>query len=424
MDYQQSLDYLYGLQRFGIKLGLANIHELLARLGHPEKSLRIVHVAGTNGKGSVSAAVAQMLQTAGYRTGLYTSPHLHSFTERIRINGAPIDKRDQVALIRELREQAEGLPITFFEFITAMALLHFKRKGVAYAVLEVGMGGRLDATNAVSPALSVITPICCDHAEYLGPDLAAIAAEKAGIIKPGVPVVIASQQPSAQRVLLDRARKLGAPVYLWDRDFRIAVQGETFDFAMSELTLRGLHPGLAGGHQRENLAVALAAAAVLRRQGSALPESALRAGVEQVRWPGRLEWWGDRREVLLDGAHNRGGAEVLACYLRDLGVRVRWVCGIKGQRRPEDILGPLLPYTVQLYATLPPVDQGVEPVKLVQTAGQHGIPGVAFDSVREALSAALCDRKAKEVVLVAGSLFVVAAGREYLMDRGGNCEIQ
>lgn len=418
MDYRQSLAYLYGLQRFGIKLGLANIRTLLARLGHPERALRIVHVAGTNGKGSVSAAIALMLQRAGYRTGLYTSPHLHSFTERIRVDGEPVGEAEMVALTDEIHAVVDTVPVTFFEFTTAMALLHFQRRQVEFAVLEVGMGGRLDATNAVTPEVSVITPICCDHAEHLGVDLAAIAGEKAGIIKPGVPVVIASQQPEVEAVLLARAAQQAAPAYLYGRDFRMVHHEQGFDFLAPDLALEGLHPGLAGAHQRENLAVALAAATLLKTRGVPLSDAALRSGVEQVRWPGRLEWWRDRREILLDGAHNSGGAEVLAGYLAELGgLKVRWVCGLKKPRRPEDILGPLLPHTVRLYATLPPVDQGVEPDKLVQTAQRSGVPGAAYATAGEAMQAALAERAEGEIVLVAGSLFLVAAAREYLMDR-------
>jgi dihydrofolate synthase/folylpolyglutamate synthase len=418
MNYQQSLAYLFGLQRFGIKLGLANIQTLLTRLDNPERAMRIVHVAGTNGKGSVSAATALILQSAGYRTGLYTSPHLHSFTERIRIDGEPVSEAEMVALVDEIRAVVGSVPVTFFEFTTAMALLYFKRRNVEFAVLEVGMGGRLDATNAVLPDVSVITPICYDHAEHLGADLATIAGEKAGIIKPGIPVVIASQQPEAERVLLARAKEQHAPVSLWGRDFQIMDHAQSFDFLSSSLTLRDLSPGLAGSHQRENLAVALEVAALLRSRGVALSEQALRHGVENVHWPGRLEWWGGLRQVLLDGAHNRGGAQALARYLVSIGCgKVRWVVGIKGQRCPDDILAPLLPHASCLYATLPPVDQGVEPDKLVQTARQSGVPAEVYPSPAEAMATALADRREGEVVLVAGSLFLVAAVRDYLMDR-------
>jgi dihydrofolate synthase/folylpolyglutamate synthase len=418
MDYRRSLDYLYGLQRFGIKLGLHNIRTLLERLGHPESDLRIVHVGGTNGKGSVSAATALMLQTAGYRTGMYTSPHLHDFTERVQVDGRPITPRQVADLVEEIRAAAGSLPVTFFEFTTALALLYFQRQQVQYAVLEVGMGGRLDATNAVLPQVTIITPICCDHAEFLGPDLAAIAGEKAGILKAGVPVVIGPQNPAAQTVLMQQAEHRKAPVWLLRRDFQMIRHGERFDFIAPGCRLIGLRPGLAGDHQFDNMAMALAAAAVLRRAGTVLPDKALRTGVEQVRWPGRLEWWQGKRHILLDGAHNEGGARVLADYLRGCRCgRVHWVAAVKGPRRPQDILDPLLPFCARLYAALPPVDSGVPAKELVRLAQAPGVPADGYGSPAEAVEAALQNRAPGDVILVAGSLFLVAAAREYLMNR-------
>jgi dihydrofolate synthase/folylpolyglutamate synthase len=418
MDYPQSLAYLYSLQRFGIKLGLYNIRTLLKRLGHPEGGLRIVHVGGTNGKGSVSAATALMLQAAGYRTGMYTSPHLHAFTERVRIDGRSIAPGELVDLVEEIRTAAGSLPVTFFEFTTALALLYFQRQQVQYAVLEVGMGGRLDATNAVLPQVTVITPICCDHAEFLGPDLAAIAGEKAGIIKPGVPVIIGPQDSAAQAVLLGQAARQKAPVRLWERDFRVVRHGDRFDFMAPGCRLAGLFPALAGDHQIGNMALALAAATALRSVGGVLPDEALRAGVERVRWPGRLEWWQGEQRILLDGAHNEGGARGLADYLahRRCG-RVHWVVAVKGPRQPREILTPLLPFCARLYGTLPPVDSGVPTEELVRLAREGNVPAEGYATPEEAVEAALKNRAPDDVILIAGSLYLVAAAREYLMNR-------
>jgi len=416
VDYRESLDYLYGLQRFGIKLGLENIRTLLARLGHPERAFGILHVGGTNGKGSVSAALAEILRQAGYRVGLYTSPHLHSFTERIRVDGAAVAESEVARLTGEIRELAAGVAATFFEFTTALALLHFRRSKVDFVVLEVGMGGRLDATNAVDPRLSVITPICRDHAEHLGQDLPAIASEKAGIIKPGVPLILGRQQPEALAVLLERARQLGAPVLLCGRDFAPRPAAEGFAYRGPGMALDGLRPGLAGAHQHDNLSLALAAAGVLASQGVRLPEAALRAGVEAVRWPGRLEWWGGGRSVLLDGAHNEGGARVLADYLATLdGVRVRWVVAVKGDKYPAEILSPLLPHAAALYCTVPAAEAAVAPEELRRLGEAAAVPGTLHPTPAAALAAALADRGEGEIVLVAGSLFLVAAAREYLM---------
>lgn len=418
MDYRESLAYLYGLQRFGIKLGLDNIRGLLQRLDHPERGYAIVHVGGSNGKGSVSAALARILQEAGLRVGLYTSPHLHSFTERIQVNGRPVAEGEAAALIDRLRSLSQGIPATFFEFTTAMALLFFKQRQVDVAVLEVGMGGRLDATNVVLPRVGVITPVCRDHAEHLGPDLAAIAAEKGGIIKAGTPMVIGRQDPVALAVLERQAEPLDAPVFLYGRDFSVTEAADRFDYAGLDLKLTGLRQGLPGKHQQQNMALALAAAELLRRQGWELPEPALRRGVELVRWPGRLEWWAGEREILLDGAHNEGGATVLADYLRSLTVTgIRWVVGAKAQKEIGGILNPLLPLVCALYATEPPVDTPLALDEIVRLADRAGIPARTYASPTAALAAALADRRPGEIVLVAGSLFLVAAAREFLLNQ-------
>lgn len=420
MDYQQSLDYLYGLQRFGIKLGLENVRALLERLGHPEAGFAIVHVGGSNGKGSVSACLAEILCQGGHRVGLYTSPHLHSFTERIRVDGVPISEPEIARLTEDLRARSEGIPATFFEFATALALQYFFEQKVDFVVLEVGMGGRLDATNAVTPVLAILTPICFDHGEHLGPDLATIAAEKGGIIKPGVPVVIGPQDPVALHVLLSQAKERRAPVLLYDRDYQVESSPRGFSFNAAGLQLQDVVPGLPGVHQHSNFATALVAAQELRRQGVALDEAALRKGVRQVRWPGRLEWWQGERSVLLDGAHNAGGARVLADYLDTVPAdAVRWVVGVKGDKRFEDILAPLLPRVTALYCTTPPVDGAVPPGDLAACGVAAGLPVRIFDQAGSALAAALADCREGEIVLVAGSLFLVAAAREYLMGQEG-----
>jgi dihydrofolate synthase / folylpolyglutamate synthase len=421
VDYRESLDFLYGLQRFGIKLGLENIQALLDNLDHPERSFGIVHVAGTNGKGSVCATLAQILTCAGIRTGLYTSPHLHSFTERIRIDGEAISEEDVASLSAAIRIRTTAIPSTFFEFTTALALEYFRRKEVKTAVLEVGMGGRLDATNAVIPQVTVITPVSRDHVAHLGESLREIASEKGGIIKKGVPVVIARQHPEVLKVLLTMAHELHAPVLLSGRDFSCeAGPGELFSYFGPEVHLRSLHPGLPGRHQHENISVALTAAGLLRRHDYEISEGAMRSGVGAVRWPGRLEWWGGVREILLDGAHNEGGARVLAEYLETLPVAgVRWVAGVKGDKLLDEILGPLLPRVSALYATRPPVESTTPPDDLVRAAHGAGIPAASYPDPEAALTAALEARRPGEIVLVAGSLFLVAAAREYLLRTQG-----
>lgn len=415
MDFRESLDYLYGLQQFGIKLGLDNIRSLLARLGHPEARFPVVHVAGTNGKGSVCATLAAILQSAGYRVGLYTSPHLHTFGERIRVNGESLSEVRTVALTTAIREHSAGLHPTFFEFTTAMALQHFAECNIDIAVLEVGMGGRLDATNAVTPVLSIITPVSLDHVEHLGPDLAAIAREKGGIIKPRVPLLLARQETAAQDVLLELATKQEAPVLQAGRDFELRGSAGPGDFNAPGLNLSGIAPVLAGAHQRDNLALALAAVGALRQQGFVIEEEAIRRGVERVRWPGRMESWRNG-SVLLDGAHNAAGAQALADHLRATGKHsLRWVVGIKADKHVDSLMAPLLPLCRELYCTAPAGVAALAPQRLVEMAVAAGVPARVCPDVKAALAAAFAECLPGETVLVAGSLFLVAEARAALL---------
>ncbi|MDO3379115.1 bifunctional folylpolyglutamate synthase/dihydrofolate synthase [Geoalkalibacter halelectricus] len=415
MPFRETLDYLYGLQRFGIKLGLTNTQHLLARLDHPERCCPVIHVAGTNGKGSVCAGLARVLGEAGLRVGLYTSPHLHCFTERIRINERCIDEAEVVRLTDELRTCAEDLPLTFFEFTTAMALQYFRSRQVDCMVLETGMGGRLDATNVVLPRVSVITPVSEDHAEHLGADLAAIAGEKAGIIKPRIPLVLGRQQPEALGVLKQRARELDAPVREAGVDFHPVHHPECFDFVGRNVQLEGLRPTLAGAHQRDNLAVVLAVAEQLREQGWDLPDHALRRGVESLTWPGRLERWPSNPPVLLDGAHNAAGAAALAAYLSGQGLaNLPWVVGLSGTRRPEQIFLPWLPLMGMAYVAEPGVDKAVPAEAAAAYLRSQGRAVRVCTSPTAALAQALHDCPDAPLVVAAGSLYLIAEVRAWL----------
>ncbi|MHB8707418.1 MAG: bifunctional folylpolyglutamate synthase/dihydrofolate synthase [Desulfuromonadales bacterium] len=415
MTPDESLAYLYGLQRFGIKLGLQNVRELLRRLGNPQEGLRCVHVAGTNGKGSVSVFLAGMLRHAGYRVGLYTSPHLHEFTERIRIDGEPLDRSELPRLVRRVKVASEGIPATFFEATTALALLAFREAAVEMAVLETGMGGRLDATNVVTPVLALITPVSLDHQEHLGGTLAAIAAEKAGIIKPGVPVVSGVQAPEAGTVIAAAAAACGAPCWQAGRDFFWGGDHAAMWFRMQELELTGLHCALPGIHQLANYAQALAGAVLLRQAGLPVADAAMRRAGSTARWPGRLEWWGNPPVVLLDGAHNAAGAATLARYLADEVRRpVRLVVGLSGQRFPAEVLAPLADALCAVYAAPVPEGVVVPPESIVNWAQEYQLPARAFSSAAEAFAAALTAREAGDVVVVAGSLYLVAAVRGLL----------
>jgi dihydrofolate synthase/folylpolyglutamate synthase len=414
-NYQETLDFLYSLQFFGIKLGLDNTRELLARVGNPQRALKVIHLAGTNGKGSTAAALASVFQHAGIRAGLYTSPHLHNFSERIRIDTLPISEVEIVALARELRPHAEELRATFFEVTTVMALLHFQRSGALWAIMETGMGGRLDATNLVDPELCLLTPIALDHTQRLGESLEQIAAEKAGILKPGVAAISALQDDAVCELLRRIAAEQGLPLYEAQRDY-------AWEFGAKGLSLHGwgqdveaIQPGLEGQHQAQNLALAVAAIFLLNAQGKLeIGPGAITAGLEQVRWPGRLEWLPQR--VLVDGAHNPAGAQTLACYLREQGLeRVHLVVGCKEDKQWRELLKALFPHVAALYAVSPPVDKAIEPQLMVALAAESAIPAQAYATPAQAVDAALERRGVDEIVVVAGSLFLVAAVREHLL---------
>ncbi len=416
MTGRKSLDYLYGLQTFGIKLGLNNIRTLHTRLGSPSDQYRTVLIAGTNGKGSTASTLAEILRQGGVKTGLYTSPHLHCFTERIRIDGTPVEFDILEPLIDELRQIGSDLPLTFFEFTTALALEIFRRNRVEVAILEVGMGGCLDATNVVSPSLCVVTPIAFDHQAYLGSSLEAIAGEKAGIMRNGVPVVLSKQQPESLTALREAAKKCGAEPVVAGVDFTYSSDGHRMDYRGLDCSLDDLRPALAGAHQQANMAVALAASEILRRQGVALQDDHLADGIASVFWPGRLEWSGSDPKVLLDGAHNGAGATALAEYLADSGYRrVHWLVGMKKDKSILDIIQPLLGFAVALYCVEPPIEEALPVTELVRLASDAGVSSiVSCATVEEGVAAARNACSADEIVLVAGSLFLVAAVRELL----------
>jgi dihydrofolate synthase/folylpolyglutamate synthase len=341
VTYQEALAWLFGTQLFGIKLGLDNIQRLLDALDVPSPNQRVIHVAGTNGKGSVCAMLDSILRAEGYRSGLFTSPHLVTFRERIKVNGAMIEEADVAAgltSIRELIADWDPHP-TFFEIATALALHHFKTERCEFVVLETGMGGRLDATNAVTPVVSVITPIDYDHQKWLGNTLGEIAAEKAGIIKPRIPVVSAPQAGAAETVIRDRARECAAPLRFVSSNYE-----------RSTLSLSGLH-------QKQNAALALAA---LRAAQIEISERAIVTGLTNVNWPARFQRWNER--IIIDGAHNPAGARVLATSWR----------GVFGDETAVLILGVMRDKNVaEIYRELSAI---VESVVLPRFRGERVLP--------------------------------------------------
>ncbi len=413
MDFQSSLDYLYGLQRFGVKLGLDNMRTLAARLPLLRGALPCIHVAGTNGKGSVSITLSEILRQSGLRVGLYTSPHLHCFTERIQIDGVPIDRQDVASLAAAIRAAAGDIPMTFFEATTAMALLAFKTRQVDIAVIETGLGGRLDATNIVEPQLCLITPVSFDHQEHLGETLVQIAAEKAGIIKCGVPVVVGKQTPDVAEVLLAAAAGRGAAVQLAERDYYWRGDHENLLFESGRVQIEGLCCALPGKYQLDNLAQAIAGALQLRAQGVEIPDDAIRAACREVAWPGRLEWQGHARQVLFDVSHNQAGINCLADYLAEQHLcGIHLVAGMSGRRVPAEVLMPLVKFASAVYAVPVSCETSVPTAQIVGWAEEHGLPALEYATADGGFAAALENAGHQATVVVCGSLYLVAELRK------------
>ncbi|MEP6960144.1 MAG: folylpolyglutamate synthase/dihydrofolate synthase family protein [Nitrospirota bacterium] len=343
MIYSTAVAYLYRLQKHGIKLGLATMTALMVQLGMPQTRYRTLHIAGTNGKGSTAAMAAAVLQAAGYRVGLYTSPHLVEFRERIRVNGEMIAESQVAQLTEQLQALCQpDLSPTFFEYTTAMAFQHFADSGVDVAVLEVGLGGRFDATNVVTPMACAVTTISLDHQEYLGTTLSSIAFEKAGIIKPEVPVVVGRLDDEAWGTIEQVARERQAPVFRLNEDFR--TEGETpqqFSYRGLDRQYDGLTCALEGRHQLDNAACALALLGAAAPQGITVAAEAVRAGLRAVNWAGRLEVVDRRPTILLDGAHNPAAVKALADYLTcsDRSFRSHPIVLVLGMMRDKDHRG-------------------------------------------------------------------------------------
>ncbi len=406
----------------GMKFGLERVEAVLEGLGHPERRLRALHVAGTNGKGSTCAFASAALHAAGHRVGLYTSPHLVRVNERIRVGGEEIDDTVFGQRILEVLERspAAATTLTYFEFGTVVAFWHFAQEAVDVAVVETGLGGRLDATNACQPLVTAITSISFDHMEYLGTTLGAIAGEKAGILKPGVPAVLSRQEPEALAALVARAGEVGAPVLLEGRDFDLEPQPDgRFRWRGPGGGQEGLTLGLRGPHQRQNAAVALAALERLSQRGVAVPPEAARVGLETARWPGRLEELAGQPPVLLDGAHNPAGVEVLLASLRALypGRRVHCVFGVVADKDRGPMMRALLPACASVHLTPLETPRSLAPERYLDEVRALCTSVWAYGSLEEALRGATSQAAPGDVLLCTGSLFLVGAVRARL---GGN----
>ncbi|MFO7688031.1 MAG: folylpolyglutamate synthase/dihydrofolate synthase family protein [Desulfobacterales bacterium] len=417
-SYRNCLNEMYALRRFGIKLGLDVIRRLLTGLGNPQEHFNSIHVAGTNGKGSVAATLASILTARGFRTGLYTSPHLVRFNERIVVDRQTITDDNVLANYQAVKTAAKGdREPTFFECATAMAFREFKRRRVEWALIETGMGGRLDATNIIHPALSIITNVSLEHREYLGRTISRIAGEKAGIIKTGVPVVTAVRQRTAIAVVETVAAQHSAPLFRLGKDFRVRHGAkDTIAYDGLKVRWRGLKMALRGGHQLENTALALAACEVLTPVIGAMDPECLQRGLSETRWPGRLEQVLDRPLTLLDGAHNLIAARALGRYLKTglAGRAITLVIGILDDKPYREILAALVPHCRRVILTRPKTHRALPPELLIPVARTLTTDLKMIPDVAEAVSYAIESAAPDDVVCVAGSLYVVGEAKAAL----------
>ena len=445
--YQQTLDYLYSYVDYSLtrqlryspeKFNLERMVKLMQLMGDPHKKYPVVHIAGTKGKGSTAAMVASILRKAGYRTGFYTSPHLQDFTERIQVDGAPISREQLIAAVDQIRSHLAKIPeITTFEITTAIAFKDFYDKQVDVAVVEVGLGGRLDATNVVDPLVSVITSLSFDHMNVLGDSIAQIAAEKGGIIKPDKPVVLAPQWKEAREVIEQIAEERNAPLTIIGRDYFFgehsrSLDGQTF-FLWSkdeqELVNEYISSGgrtdwepehfsipLLGMHQVENAATAYATIQVLRDSGFSISREAILSGFAQVDWPGRFEILQKSPLIIIDSAHNQDSALRLRLAMDDYlnGKPIILLFGSSEDKDVRGMFSHLLPRVRTLVATRSTHPRAMEPKLLVELANQFGKHAIETQSIEEGLAEAIKQAGKDAAIMVTGSIFVAAGVRELM----------
>jgi dihydrofolate synthase / folylpolyglutamate synthase len=407
---------MYGFRRFGIKLGLSTIKRILAGLGNPQDTFACIHVAGTNGKGSVASSLASILHRNGYKTGLYTSPHLVRFNERIQVNNRPVTNEKVVTSYSAVKDAHFGKrDPTFFEFTTAMALLEFADQKVDWAVIETGMGGRLDATNIINPALSIITNISLEHRAYLGNTLAQIAGEKAGIIKKHTPLVTGVRQKKAFAEIKRIAAGKEAPLFRLGTDFKVRRnQGQTFSYYGIRNVWHNLQTALPGSYQVDNAALVLAACELIGKNNATITRNNIQEGLSKNHWPGRLEIVSNNPFIILDGAHNLAAARNLAKFLSTnlAGKAITLVVGILDDKPYKAMLKSLLTPVHRVILTRAKIDRALEPERLYDVAQNLNADAVIIPDVEQAIKKAVETTPRHGAICIAGSLYVVGEAKE------------
>jgi dihydrofolate synthase/folylpolyglutamate synthase len=407
---QDTLEYLDGLNSANIRLGLGPVSRLLDRLNNPHKTYGSVLIGGTNGKGSIAAMVASVLEKGGIKVGLYTSPHLTDIRERIRVNGRMITREEMMSCVESVRKEVRE-DITYFEFLTAVAFLHFCRIRIHVAVLEVGMGGRLDATNVVEPLVSVISNISLDHRAYLGNSLAAIACEKGGIIKNKGVCITAAKQTHVVNILEDICMQRRAKLFMLGRDMKIRMNRDgTFNYRGIRKDYENLICSLKGRHQIENAALAIGAVESIRGKGLEMDDEAVWGGIRSTKWEGRLEILQQEPIVLIDGAHNPAGISTLCRALETefSYKRLILIFGVLNDKDYGAMLKRIAPLTDRLIITRPQTERATPPGEIVPVALRYNYRNVeVIENSRDALKRALSLADSNDLICVAGSLYLV-----------------
>lgn len=423
MGYHETLDWLYGLETMGIKFGLENVSELLAYLGNPHMRFRSVHVAGTNGKGSVCAMTSSVLREAGYKVGLYTSPHIVDFRERIQVDGSKIPEARLLSLAEEIRPFVEEMALsgpdkrlTFFEITTAIAFAYFAEKGVEEGVIEVGMGGRLDATNVIEPDCTVITRIGLEHVAYLGDSIAKIAGEKAGIIKAGIPVITAEDKEDALAVIRSVAASKSSQLRIVGKDIRYRLISSTLDG--TRVFLHGLskevYVPLPGSYQASNVALSYGCIRELTNRGLDVSDGAILEGFSKVNWPGRIEVLSKAPLVLLDVTHTSDGASIVAADIERFAKgRIMLVLGVLNDKDLEGIAKHFGRLASIAIATSPKTKRAFSAAAVRDALGRHCHHVEMIEDVGEAFKRALAVSTGSDTVLVTGSLYTIGEGRRW-----------
>lgn len=417
--YSDTIQKIYNLRGGIIDLRLDRMREALALFDHPENAFPSIHIAGTNGKGSTAAMLHSMLARAGYRTALYTSPHLTSFTERIRLEADEIGEGEVVTIADEIWQKtaAANVPLTFFEFNTVMAFIYFARRRAEIAVVEVGLGGRLDATNVITPLVAAITTISKDHEAYLGPDEISIAREKAGIIKPSIPVVIGHVSKQVAELLRTISEENNSPAYLLGEDFSFSLKNDgIFDYTGIKQHYPNVELALVGRHQRFNASVALAVVELIR-ESFPVSDDAIRAGLRQVRWPGRFEVMLEHPTVILDGAHNPEGVKALVEELtrRRQGGRLRLLFSTMADKEWEIMLRALAEVADEVVFTRVAMERSADPKLLAQKLAP-AIPHRIIPESGAAVRTLIDEANDDDLIVVAGSLYLLGEVRPVLKD--------